>query len=126
MNIEETHQLLQLIYDYDKRPFSPTAVDLWAPYFDGIDISDGIAAVHKIFRMNPRDDRGQLRTLLPVDVARPARDIADSRRRKAAQKALASAHRTPQERSAAATAALAEARRKAAQATERYRETVAA
>lgn len=125
MNIEETQQLLQLIFDYDKRPFSPTAVELWAPYFSKIDFRDAEAAVHKVFRMNPRDDRGQLRTLLPADVARPARDIADSRRRKAAQAAIASAHRTPAERSAAAEAAIRAARARVTEAAAKYRETVA-
>ena len=124
MNLEDTHRLLQLISDYDRRPFSPSAIELWAPYFARIDYADAEAAVHKIFRMHPRDDRGTLRTLLPADVARPARDIADSRRRKAAQRAIASAHRPPQERSPAASAAVERARAIVAAAEARYREQV--
>lgn len=128
MNIDETTRLLQLIESYDRKPFAPGAIELWATALDTVTYQDAVAAVHQIFRINPRDERGNLRSLIPNDVLRPAQAIGEARRRKSAQRAIAA---PPQRvgstgRPAAVEALLAEARAKADAAISRYREPVAA
>jgi hypothetical protein len=128
MNATETKQLLSLISTYDRRPFPPEALDVWHAELRAVNYGDAVAAVQTIFRINGHDDRGQVRTLLPADVRRPAEAIGDTRRRKLAQAAIEGAkeRRGSVGRPAAVERALAEARAKAAVAVAKYREPVAA
>lgn len=131
MNITEVKALLVLIESYDRSPFRPEAVDLWFEALRTVEHEDAEKAVHGIFRTSGRTEKGDIRRLLPADVRRPAEAIAESRYRRAAQKAIG-ARRPPgvplsgPVRSPAAEAALAQARAKAAEALDRYREKIAA
>jgi hypothetical protein len=131
MKFSEVDELLKLISTYDRRPFTPKAVEVWAAELGRIEYQDAVEAVRTIFRTNGHDDRGNVRTLLPADVRRPAQAIAETRyRREAAaanRKALGAAQvrRGSTGRPAAVERALADARAKAAAAAEKYRPVAA-
>lgn len=126
MKYSEVEDLLKLISSYDRRPFTPEAVEVWAHEIGRVQFEDAAEAVRTIFRTNGHDDRGNVRTLLPADVRRPAQAISETRRRREAIAAQRKALEAPQVRRgstgrpAAVEAALAVARAKAAAATEKY------
>lgn len=126
MNLKETEQLLRLIEAYDRTPFRPEAVDLWYAELRSITYADADAAVRQIFRIHGRDDKGNVRKLLPADVRRPAEAIGEHRRRMEAQRAIGGAKRPLGLEAPAARAALEAMRKTAADATARYRDRVAA
>ena len=128
MNATEVRALLTLIETYDGSTFRPEAVALWGEALRRVEYQDAEAAVHTIYRVNGHDDRGGIRRLLPADVRRPAEAIAETRYRRAAQKALGAGRPAagPVEPSAAQLAARAAARRVAETAVAKYRDRVAA
>lgn len=128
MKHTEVVALLDLISTYDRRPFPPGAADLWLTELRAVSFEDAAEAVRTIFRINGHDERGNVRTLLPADVRRPAEAIGETRRRKAAQAAIAApqVRRGSTGRPAAVEAELAKARAKAEAAAAKYREPVAA
>jgi hypothetical protein len=131
MNLNETKQLLTLIASYDRRPFTPEAVDVWYAELRAVEFEDAAEAVKTTFRISGHDDRGNIRTLLPADIRRPAQAIAETRYRRMAAEANRRQLAAPQVRRgstgrpAAVEAALAEARAKAAAAAEKYRPVAA-
>jgi hypothetical protein len=132
MNLTETKELLALIASYDRRPFAAEAVGVWHGELRDVELEDAAEAVKTIFRTNGHDDRGNVRTLLPADVRRPAQAIAETRYRRLATAANRKQIGAPQVRRgsvgrpAAVEKLLAEARAKAAAAAERYNTTAAA
>lgn len=132
MKLDEVKELLQLITTYDRRPFTPAAVDTWYTELRKVAYEDAEAAVRTIFRTNGHDDRGNVRTLLPADVRRPALAIAESRYRAEAMRANRKQLEAPQVRRgstgrpASVERLLAEARAKAAEAAARFHDTIAA
>jgi hypothetical protein len=127
MNATEVRALLTLIETYDRTTFRPEAVALWGEALRRIAYQDAEAAVHAIFRTSGHDERGAVRRLLPADVRRPAEAIAESRYRRAAQRAIGTrAPAAAAEPSAAQLAARLAARQVAEAAVARYRERVAA
>lgn len=128
MRIAEVKELLQLITTYDRRPFSDGAVTTWHTELRAVEFEDAAEAVKMVFRTNGHDDRGNVRTLLPADVRRPAQAIAESRYRRLARAAIEApkVRVGSTGRPAAVEAMLAEARRKAAAAAERFHTTAAA
>lgn len=128
MRTEDVKALLVLIESYDRTPFRPEAVDLWFEALRTVEHADAEAAVHAIFRVSGRDERGAVRRLLPADVRRPAEAIAESRYRRAAQKAISAGKAAPAETapSARQLAARLAARQIAETAAARYREKIAA
>jgi hypothetical protein len=118
----EVESLLKLITTYDRRPFLPGAAEVWFAELARVEYEDAAEAVRTIFRTNGHDDRGNVRTLLPADVRRPAQAIAETRYRRMAR-AVIEAPKTrlgSTGRPAAVERMLADARAKAAAAAERY------
>jgi hypothetical protein len=128
MKYTEVEALLTLIATYDRRPFLPEAVGVWAHELGRVEYEDAAEAVRTIFRTSGHDERGAIRTLLPADVRRPAEAIAASRYRRMAREAIEApqVRRGSTGRPAAVEAALAAARARAEAAAAKYREVVAA
>jgi hypothetical protein len=128
MKYSEVEELLKLISTYDRRPFPAGAAELWLAELARVEYGDAAEAVRTIFRTNGHDERGNVRTLLPADVRRPAQAIAESRYRRLAREAIEApqVRRGSTGRPAAVEAALAAARERAARAAAKYHEALAA
>lgn len=129
MRHDQLEQLLNLIVAYDRKPFPDGATEAWLPLLHQVTYTDAEQAVHRYYGSpTARDDRGNLRQILPGDVRAGARYIRAGRERSlAARTALPAA---PERlgstgRPKRVEAMLATARQKAAKAAERYRSVAA-
>lgn len=123
MKFDQAKELLVLISSIDRRPFPENAAATWFEMLRTVDFDDAKQAIHEHYTsLGARDSRGEVRAVLPADVKHRANAIREVRNRAAQRHALpAPAQRTGSTgRPAHVEAALAEARRKAAQASEKY------
>lgn len=123
MKFDQAKELLVLISSIDRRPFPENAAATWYEMLSTVDFDDAKQAVHEHYTsLGARGSNGDVRAVLPVDVKHRANAIREARLRAAQRHALpAPSQRTGSTgRPAHVEAALAEARRAAARASEKY------
>lgn len=82
MRHNQLEQLLTLIVAYDRKPFPDGATEAWLPLLHEVTYADAEQAVHRYYGApSARDDRGNLRQILPGDVRAGARYIREARER---------------------------------------------
>lgn len=129
MRHDQLEQLLTLIVSYDRKPFPDGATEAWYPLLYDVEYGDAERAVHDYYGApGARDDRGNIRQIMPGDIRSGARRIRDLRHRAAARQAITSPppRRGSTGRPASVEALLAGARRKVAADVARYRAKVQA
>lgn len=89
MRHDQLEQLLTLIVSYDRKPFPDGATEAWLPLMHQVTYADAEQAVHRYYGSpTARDDRGNIRQILPSDIRTGARYIRESRERSATQRGL--------------------------------------
>jgi hypothetical protein len=123
MKFDQAKELLTLISSIDRKPFPEGAAATWYEMLRTIDFEDAKRAIHEHYTsLGARDGSGNARSVLPADVKHRAKAIAEARARAAMRHALPAptVRRGSVGRPAHVEAALAEARRAAAEASEKY------
>lgn len=82
MRHSEIEQLLTTIVSYDRKPFPDGATEAWLTLLHEVTFADAEQAVHRYYGSpSARDDRGNIRQILPSDVRSGARHIREARER---------------------------------------------